>query len=79
MAKLSTVTKLLDRLDGADMHYTLQSVRENSILVGVTVPGERWEIEFMGDGDIEIEVFKGDGKIYDYAIIEELFESRSED
>ena len=42
MAKLSKLTKFLDRLDGADIHYTLSSVREGAVMVGVTVPGERW-------------------------------------
>jgi len=78
MAKLSKLTKFLDRLDEDDIHYTLSSVREGAIMVGVTVPQERWEIEFMADGDIEIEVFKGDGEVHDYSIVEELFQ-RNED
>jgi len=28
----------------------------------------------MSDGDIEIEVFKSDGQIFDFSIIEDLFE-----
>jgi len=78
MAKLSILTKFLDRLDDADIHYTLTSVREGAVLVGVTVPEERWEIEFMADGEIEIERFKSDGEVHDYAIIDELFERHSE-
>ena len=78
MAKLSKVTEFLDRLDGADIHYTLQSVREGSILVGVTVSSERWEIEFMADGEVEVEIFKGDGEIRDYSIIDELFQRNAE-
>ena len=78
MAKLSTLTHFLDRLDGSDIHYTLTSIREGSVMVGVTVPGERWEIEFMSDGDVEIEVFKGDGEVYDFSIIEDLFRAHSE-
>jgi hypothetical protein len=78
MAKLSHLTKFLDRLDGADIHYTLSSVREGAVLVGVTVPQQRWEIEFMADGDVEIEVFKGDGEIRDYSIVDDLFELHAE-
>ena len=77
MAKLSKLTKFLDRLDDTDLHYTLSSVREGAIMVGVTIPGERWEIEFVADGDVEIEVFKGDGEIHDYSIIEDLFQRHS--
>ena len=75
MAKLSKLTDFWDRLDESDIHYTLSSVREGAVMVGVTVPGERWEIEFMADGDVEIEVFKGDQEIHDYSIIEDLFEN----
>jgi hypothetical protein len=77
--KLSTLTDFLDRLDDADIHYTLTSVREGAVMVGVTVPGERWEIEFMADGEVEIEIFKSDGEIHDDSIIEDLFERHEED
>ena len=79
MAKLSTLTKFLDRLDEADIHYTLTSVREGAVMVGVTVDQERWEIEFMEDGEIEVEVFKSNGEIHDASMIEELFEGHAED
>jgi hypothetical protein len=32
-------------------------------MVCVTVPGERWEIEFLGDGSVEIERFISNGEI----------------
>jgi hypothetical protein len=78
MAKLSNLTKFIDRLDGADLHYTLTSVREAAVMVGVTIPGERWEVEFMADGDVEVEVFKSDGKIHDESMIKDLFERSKE-
>lgn len=77
--KLSKLTNFLDRLDGADIHYTITSVREGAVMVGVTVPGERWEVEFMSDGDVEVEVFKSDGEILDYSSIGDLFQRSSED
>ena len=79
MAKLKKLTDFLDRLDDADLHYTLTSVREGAVMVGVTVPNQRWEIEFMADGDVEVEVFKSDGEIRDLSIINELFERHSEE
>ncbi len=78
MAKLSELTSFLNRLDSSAIHYTLSSVRDHAILVGVSVPGERWEIEFMAEGQIEIEVFKSDGTIRDCSVIEELFRQHSE-
>jgi hypothetical protein len=77
--KLSALTKFLDRLDEADMHYTLTSERENAIMVGVTVPGQRWEIEFDSDGEIEVEIFKSNGEIHDEEMLEELFELNEDD
>ena len=78
MAKLSKLTRFLDRLDSSDIHYTLSSVREGAVMVGVTVPGEHWEVEFMTDGDVEVEVFKSDGEIRNLAIIEDLFRRHEE-
>jgi hypothetical protein len=73
MARLSKLTKFLDRLDREDVHYNLASVREGAVMVGITVPGERWEVEFAADGEIEIEVFKSDGEVHGFSIIEDLF------
>ena len=78
MAKLSKLTNFLDRLDGSDMHYTLTSEREGAIMVGVTVTSERWEVEFMDSGEIEVEVFKSNGDIHDFSVIEELFQRQME-
>jgi hypothetical protein len=37
------------------------------------VPGERWEIEFLTDGAIEVERFVSRGEIEDSAALNELF------
>ncbi len=79
MSDLSELTNLLDRLDEAEIQYTLASVSEGAIVVGVDVPGEHWNVEFMDDGDIEVEIFKGDGQVFDFGIIEDLFEMAEED
>jgi len=62
MAKLGKLTDFLDRLDEVDLHYTITSVREAAVMVGVTLPGERWEVEFMKDGEV-----------LDYSAIKDLF------
>jgi hypothetical protein len=78
MSELSELTEFLDRLDDADIHYSIASVRESVITIGIDVPGEHWEVEFMEDGDIEVEIFKSDGQIFDFSIIEDLFDSQEE-
>jgi len=45
------------------MYLFLFNKIRDSILVEVAVPGQRWEIEFMADGTIQIEKFFSDGKI----------------
>ncbi|WP_235822092.1 hypothetical protein [Gottfriedia luciferensis] len=46
-------------------------------MVEVTVPGQRWEIEIMNDGTIEIEKFISDGDFYDAIELEVLIKEFS--
>lgn len=76
--ELITLTNLLDRLDEADIHYTLSSLREAAVMVSVSIPGERWEVEFMSDGEVEVEIFSTDGEIHDESMFDELFERNAD-
>ena len=52
--------KLLDflaELKERNIFYKLSQIRPDSILVGISVPGERWEVEFFDDGHLEVETF----------------------
>jgi hypothetical protein len=42
-------------------------------MVEIAVPGERWEVEFMEEGHIEIEKFISDKGYYDESELEVLF------
>ena len=66
------VTAFLQSLERRKMHYTLQSCRDEAIMVLVTVPGERWEVEFLADGSVEVERFISDGEIFGEDILSEL-------
>ena len=79
MRDLSDLTELLDRLDAAEIPYTLASVSEGSIVVGIDSNDEHWQVEFMSDGDVDVEIFKSDGQIFDYSIVEELFDDDDDD
>ncbi len=74
MSKLSKVTKFLDRLDAADLHYTLSSVREGALTVGITTGDEHWQVEFLDDGDVEVELFRSEGEVQGFAAANALFE-----
>jgi len=59
---MKQLLEFLDRLDDANIHYSLGHYRE-SISVQIAVPGERWEVEFFADDTVEIEVFVSDGVV----------------
>jgi len=68
----------LTHLEHESIYYTLAHNRDNAIMITVVVPGERWEIEFLDDGSVEVEQFISNGEIYDKNILDELFERFSE-
>ncbi len=72
------LNSFLNKLEEKKIYYRLNKVRSESIMVEVVVPGQRWEIEFMDDGDIEIEKFVSDGKCYDKEELEILFKDFSD-
>lgn len=42
-------------------------------MVEIAVPGQRWEVEFFADGNIEVEKFISDGTLFDKSELETLF------
>jgi hypothetical protein len=68
----------LNRLEKAKINYSLGHNRNETIMVLVAVPGERWEVEFFSDGNVDIEIFKSHGEMKDKSEIERLFEEFSE-
>jgi hypothetical protein len=68
----------LRRLEDAKIHYEVASHRYDAVSVLVTVPGQRWEVDFLADGDIEVERFVSDGQIDDESALQELFDKFAE-
>jgi len=63
----------LNRLDAAHFHYALAHTRPESVMVDISLPGWRWEVEFMLDGTTEIERYKSVAGVEDDpALLEEL-------
>jgi len=77
MDGLKRLIEFLDKLDEVGIYYRLNKIRD-SILVEIAVPGQRWEVEFMEDGSIEIEKFMTQIKIYDEQELEVLFRDFSD-
>jgi hypothetical protein len=49
----------LQRLENAKIHFTLARHREGSVLVTLTLVGERVEIDVFEDGHMEVSRFPG--------------------
>ena len=63
MNTLETLLNFLSELDRCKIFFKLARVRDEAIMVQIAVPGERWEVEFFGDGQVEVEVIKSPGVI----------------
>jgi hypothetical protein len=68
-----TLLGFLSRLDEYRLPYTLAQVRPQAIMIQFALPGERWEVEFLADGTVEVERFRSDGTIGDATVVDELW------
>jgi len=83
MDNLNWFIELLERLEDKNIYYRLNKTRDDTIMIEVSVPGQRWEIEYntygrSTGGSIEIEKFSSDGTVYDEEEIETLFRDFSD-
>lgn len=74
---LSKALTFLARLEAAKIWYRLEHVRD-SLMVSITVPGERWEVEFLEDGHVEVERFVSSGSIEDEQALDRLVAQHSD-
>ena len=74
----SDLTAFLADLEKGKIYYTLAHQRDNAIMVIVTVPGGRWEIEFCDDGSVEVERFISNGEIGGEETLSELLAKYSD-
>jgi hypothetical protein len=71
---MGKILRFLNRLDKEKIPYTIGHFSADSLTVTVVVPGQRWEVQFMGDGEIGIEKFRSNGDIQEGSELESLFE-----
>ncbi|GKU82966.1 hypothetical protein [Niallia sp. NCCP-28] len=76
--EIKDLIHFLNKLEKKKIFYKLNKVRNEAIMVEIAVPGQRWEIEFIEDGTVEIEKFISDGDFYDVKEIENLFSNFSD-
>lgn len=70
----AALLEFLERLERQRISYHLQHTRPESIMVCVAVPGERWEVEFLDDGEVEVERFRSDGQVAGAETLDSLFD-----
>ncbi|MCZ8519728.1 MULTISPECIES: hypothetical protein [Paenibacillus] len=75
---LRELIAFLNKLEDSKIFYKLNKVRNEAIMVEVAIPGQRWEIEFLEDGTVEVEKFINDGNFYDVKELESLFKDFSD-
>lgn len=73
-SSFAKLTQFLAQLDAEQIYHTLSHHREESVMVNVAVPGQRWEIEFFVDGSVEVERFTSVGEMTGEETLAELFE-----
>jgi hypothetical protein len=73
MKQFSRILAFIRRLEDAGLSYQTAAYREGALSVVVRVPGQYWEVDFLDDGEIDIERFASNGHIDDESVLEELF------
>lgn len=51
----------LKRLHDANIPHSLADNREDAVTVIAYAPGEYWEIDFLSDGDVDVERYRSQG------------------
>ena len=69
----------LGRLDTAKISYKMEHSRDDAIMVIAFAPGEYWEIEFVADGEVDIERYRSNGHIDEESVLDELFDLCSDE
>jgi hypothetical protein len=77
-ATISDLLDLLSRLKAAHIYYQISDPTQGAIMVEVSVPGERWEIELHEDGHIGVETFVTSGGVRGHEALQGLFERFSD-
>ncbi len=70
---------VLNQLQQQKIDYKISHHRDEAVMITVSLVGERWEIEFLENGDIEVEKFISNGEIKGEEALKELFERETAD
>ncbi len=71
--RIDQLGALLERLEHSRISFKIGRTRSDGISVLVTVPGQRWEVDFLSDGDIDVERFLTIGQVESETALDDLF------
>lgn len=74
---MDRLLEFLDQLESRKIYFNLNRIRD-SILVEIAVPGQRWEVEFFADEDIQVEKYISSGEIQGESELDVLFRDFSD-
>lgn len=70
---------LLRRLEEAHIHFRLSRHREDSILVSLTLVGERVEVDVFENGSMEVSRFPGsEAVVGDHRLVHEIIKCQED-
>ena len=75
---LKILLALADRLKAAGIHHEVTRYRDDGVSIIAAVPGERWEIDVLDDGEVVVEVYKSQGGCRGEDALKDLFARHSE-
>ena len=79
--ELNPLKKLLalsDQLKAADITHEVTRYREDGVSIIANVPGERWEIDVLEDGEVVVEIYKSQGGCRGEDALKELIARQSD-
>ncbi len=68
---MEKLLRFLEFLEDNEIYYHLNKVSEN-LMVEIAVPGQRWEVEFLPNGEVQVEKFISQGRILGESTLAEL-------
>ena len=72
---IGELVDLLQKLKDANISFKLDHYLGDSISIIIAVPGERWEVDINRDGEVQIEIFRSQGELFDASMLDELFKN----
>ena len=70
-ASMKKLVEFTDFLAEKDIHYRFNEESDNW-LIEIFVPGQRWEVEFLPSGEVQVEKFISQGQILGENALAEL-------